>query len=500
MNRCFILFVFVVLNFFKGWPQENIPLGTWRLHLSYNDVNSLAVAEDRVFAASNSGIMIYDKVDQSITTISKVDGLSSSLITALGYDQQWDVLLIGHQNGLISLLIDNQLSSVNNILNSSAISGSKKINHISINNDRAYLSTDFGVVVFDLDKKEVKETFRDLSDVGDVLIINQSTISMDSIYLATEKGVIAGSLVGTSNLLDFRSWKRYDQGSFNSNVSVISVYSNSVHAGINATGIFRLTNGSWGMQNYLQNESFRYLSSSMSDLMVTTTDKVWRYDGVTLVEIGAGEIENPDYAIEDTEGIWIADSERGLVKLNGSTAIGYKPNGPSSNSGWRINYAQDVSVALHGGFSNSAQPLNRKPFLDQFIAGQWMVLPTTTSSDITDLEKRGDVFFISSFGSGIERIDGEGTTIFNDLNSPITKINPTDPFLPITSIEGSADGLWVANYGGQTSLHLLSNDLSWQSFSFTQPQASFPVELLVDQSTRVWMVIDPTKGRGSGCF
>lgn len=494
--KYFIQIVLLAASILKGWTQENIPLGTWRLHLSYNDLNSLAVAHDRVFAADNSGIMIYDKLDQSISTLSKVDGLSSSLITALGYDQQRDILLIGHQNGLISLLKGNQLSSVNNILVSAAISGSKRINHVCISMDRAYLSTDFGVVVFDLEKREVKETYRDLSATGEVLKINQSTVLMDSIFLATENGVIAGSLVGASNLLDYRSWKRYDQGPLNDNVAVIGVFSDSVHAGINAAGVFRLVSGSWVLQNYLQSETFRSVSSSMSNLIITTPDKIWYYDGVALVDVGAGEIDNPDAAIEENGGIWVADGMRGLVKLNGSTSAIFKPNGPSFNSGWRIKYTQDATTSVHGGFSSSIQPFNRKPILDQFQAGQWKALTTTTDSDITDIEKRGDALFISSFGSGIERVDGEGTAIFNDLNSPLSKINSADPFIPITAIEGSAVGLWVANYGVTTSLHLLSNDLSWQSFSFTQPQASFPIDLLVDQSQRVWMVIDPTKGGG----
>ena len=494
--QIFIQLLLYSFTFIESWSQENIPLGTWRLHLSYIDVNHVAVADDRVFAAINSGIMIYDKLDQSITTVTKMEGLISSLITALSYDQQRDILLIGHQNGLISILTNSQLFSVNNILTSTAISGSKKINHISIHNENAFLSTDFGVVVFDLNKREVKETYRDLSETGDVLKINQTAVLTDSIFLATENGVIAGSLTGTSNLLDFRSWKRYDQGPLSAHVAVIGVFSNSIHAGINGTGLFRLVDGNWVLQNYLQNESFRYVSSAVADLIVTTTDQVWRYDGVTLVELGAGEIKNPDAAIEEAGLIWVADGEKGLVKFNGSSAMSFKPNGPSSNAGWRINYNQDITRAIHGGFSSSDQPLNRKPSLDQFINGQWSELPSTTGNDITDFDKSGNVLFISSFGSGIERIDSESTTILNDLNSPLTKINPTDPFIPITSIEGSANGLWVANYGVLKSLHLLSNDLSWQSFSFTQAQASFPIELLVDQNARVWMVINPAKGGG----
>ncbi len=494
--RCLWLLVFFASHTIDGWSQENIPLGTWRMHLSYNDVNSLAVSADRVFAATNIGIIIFNKTDETITTVTKVDGLDNSIITALNHDRQRDALLIGHESGLFTILSGNQLAVINNVAVSSAISGSKRINHILIHDKWAFCSTDFGVVVLDLDKKEVKETYRDLSESGEVLRINQSSILMDSIFLATEKGVIRASLVGTSNLLDYRSWKRYDQGQLASNIPVIASYANSIHIGINAMGIFRLEGGAWVQQSYLQNESFRWLSSTMPNLVITTWDKVWLYDGVMLAQKGANEIVNPEAAIEDATGIWIADAEGGLIKIEASVARNYQPDGPSSNNGWRIKYAGDAITAVYGGFSNSIQPLSRRPLSDRFVAGQWKKLSTTSIGDITDFETWANVQFISSFGTGIERVDEEGIMIFDNSNSPLSKINPVDQFVPVTAIEGSSVGLWVANYGSPVSLHLLSADLSWQSFSFTQPQASFPTDLKVDHSGKVWMIVDPNRGGG----
>ena len=85
-------------------------------------------------------------------------------------------------------------------------------NHISLQSAFAYLSTDYGVVVFDLNSNEVKETWRDLGVNGAKLKIFQSTFLGDSIFLGTEQGILVGNL--NDNLLDYNNWKRFDQGSF----------------------------------------------------------------------------------------------------------------------------------------------------------------------------------------------------------------------------------------------------------------------------------------------
>lgn len=483
----------------SGWTQENIALGTWSLHLSFNNLNALAVAPDRVYAANEIGIMVLDKDEKSATTISKIDGLNGSSITTLAYAVAHNILLIGHESGLLSIVKGNEISSINSLVVSSAISGSRKINHIIVNGNFAYVSTDFGLAVFNLENNEVRETYRDLSDVGEVLKINQGAVLADSIFLATEKGVIAGSLTG-SNLLDFRNWKRYDQGIFDNNIQSITVHEGELFTAINMSGVYVLQNGTWSLQGFLQNENFKQLYSSFSNLAITTSDKVWIYDGLSASEIGVGETKDPDVAMLDDDGsIWVADGSRGLLSINGGVT-GFKPNGPSSNTGWRIDHSILGIVFVKGGFTNGLQPLDKMLPVDLFANGVWSVLPASPQKDITDFDRIGTANFYSSATFGLERSTPEETLIFDDNNSPLTKINPPDLYVPVPSIETSSDGLWVANYGGVMPLHLLTNDLTWHSYSFTQPQAKYPVELLVDKLSQTWMVIDPFKGGGIVVF
>lgn len=464
--------------------------------MSFNNLTSLAVAPDQVYTSNDIGLMILNKADQQLSQVSKIDGLSGATITTLAYDEQRNALVIGFQNGLLNILKGNRISVYNGVANSSAISGSRAINNITINGSLAFLSTDFGVVVFDMDKNELRETYRDLGEAGETLRIFQSVIHQDSLFLATENGILAGSLNGTSNLLDFRSWKRYSQGDLNNSIQAITVFNGQLYAAINAMGIYTLQNGSWVQQSFLQGQSFNGLSSS-ANLIVTTAEKVWVTNGSAITEAAADALVNPSMAIEETDGtIWIADGKSGLIAFANGAVTKVKTNGPSSNAMWRSTYSNDRVIVSKGGYNSSSLPLKQLSNVDQFLNGQWSILPTTLTTDITDQAKAFNATFISTFGSGLERITNENTLIFDHTNSPLVENNSTDGYTLVPSIENSTNGLWVANYGVPTSLHLLADDLTWETFSFTQPQAQFPVDLLVDQLGAVWMVIDPAKGGG----
>jgi len=483
-----------------GWAQENIPVGTWRLHLSFNDLNALAIAPNHIYAANDVGIIDFEKDSQEITIISKINGLSGAPISALAYDEQRKLLLIAFENGLINLLSENKISVYSNLANSSAISGSRKINHITLYNALAYLSTDFGVVVFDLDKREVKETYRDLSDTGENLVIKESVVLQDSIYLATEQGVVAGAINGSDNLLDFRSWKRYSAGPLSGSIASVTSFNGQIYAAVNSSGVFLLQDGTWLQQPFLQTETFKSIFGSSDELFITTIDKVWSVSDGMASEVGTGAVNKPDAARNDVEGIiWIAEGTNGLLSVNDGVINNVKPNGPSTNSLWRITYSGDRILNSKGGYSSTLQPLENASSIDQFNGGQWSVLPSELKTDITDQVKDVSTIFIASFGKGLEKFTGSESTIFDETNSPLKKSQAVNQIL-IPSIELSSDGVWVSNYGVSPSLHLLSGASTWESFSLSQSQAQYPLDILVDRNGLVWMVIDPLKGGGIVVF
>lgn len=480
-----------VLVFITNVKAQEIPLGTWRAHISYHSVHSIAQSPASIYAAAANGIIAIDKAEGNLSSFNKLNGLSGTGITGLAFDTGQNQLLVGYADGTLDIIQGNTITRFSALKNSTLIAGSKKINSIAIRQPYGYLTTDFGTVVFDLARLDVKETWRDLGVNGTSIKIFQGTFKNDSIFLATEKGVLAGDL--DNNLMDFNNWKRFNQGSFSGNVKSIATFNNRIYAALDNDGIYYYENGSWTKEAFLQGETFTGLSS-YSDLLITTPTQVWRMNsGGTLTEVTSNLFQNPLTALEDNTGIlWIGDGRNGLLSQLTSSFAPLNPNGPSFHGSFRFRYQAGSLFAVAGGFKPDFTAAGKTEFVNQFTTGTnssgWATLPDYFQQDVTGIEFSGNKIFVSSFTQGLQVHDNT-VTVFNSSNSPLTGSR-------ISAITSTAEGLWVANYNSVMPLHLLKPDNTWQSFSFPVIAAQYPVNLLMDNLGQVWTILDPSNGGG----
>ncbi|SKC74107.1 type IX secretion system anionic LPS delivery protein PorZ [Ohtaekwangia koreensis] len=475
-----------------SYAQE-IPIGTWRVHTSYNSIKSIAIDDDYIFGAATNGIMVLDREDNSITSYSKLSGLSGTTVTYIQYDALTEQLLIAYDDGKIDVIKNNVIKSLDPLANAS-ITGSKKINHIAINNGLAYFAADFGVVVFDLSRAEVKETWRDLGVTGETLKINAVTFKDDSIFLATEKGILAGDL--QDNLLDFANYKRFNTGMLSGSIQAIASFNSKVYAVINTTGIVSYTAGNWTNEGYLSGEIFTFLNASGSDLLVGADDNLWKINATNvLTEVIDEKIEAPLFALEENGKFWIGDNVNGLLSNYSGSFQSYLPNGPTQPDIFRLAYADGVVWNIPGGYSSGFIRLGNVGIVDEFVNGVWS--PRKTSlKDITDVasSQQSESVYYASFDRGVEKINSDGTSIvYNETNSTLGAAN-------VTAIENSSTGLWVTEYGTLNSLHLLKEDNTWESFAAPIFAARYPVDLAIDLSGYIWMVTNPAQGGGIYVF
>jgi enamine deaminase RidA (YjgF/YER057c/UK114 family) len=68
------------------------------------------------------------------------------------------------------------------------------------------MSYDFGLVVLDLDKKEVKETYLYLGENGNALGVSQSVVVGNILYISTPIGIRQATLSNEVNLQYFGNW------------------------------------------------------------------------------------------------------------------------------------------------------------------------------------------------------------------------------------------------------------------------------------------------------
>jgi hypothetical protein len=481
---------------YKAIAQTEIPLLAWRMHLSYNTINSIAIGEDKVFGAAKNSVMVLDKNDHSISTYSKLNGLTGAGISFINYNTSSDELLIAYEDGNLDIVEGNTVINFNRLKESTAVTGSKRINHIAFKGALAYMATDYGEVVFDLLRNEVKETWRDLSSTGTKIKIFQSTILGDSIFLATEKGVIAGNL--GDNLLDYNNYKRFDQGVFSAAVQAISQFNGKIYVALDNVGIYHYSIGAWTKEPFLQSLDFTSMNESANHLLITEGNNLWQLDAANnLIQIADDLIDKPLFALEDAPGkIWIADAVNGLIANDNTSFIRYLPNGPFSSSSSRLKFNNGSMYSLPGGYSSSFNALNNNVGYDSFANGIW-TNHSASARDITDIDFFGNEIYLSSFGYGVEKQDVQGNSeIFNENNSSLINTNPPGRFVNITALENSTDGLWVANYGTSNSLHLLDASNTWHPFTFSTFAARFPTNILVDYYGYVWMILNPVQGGG----
>ena len=155
-------------------------IGEWTTHTPCFKVISVDLMGNNVFAATPYDIYYYNTNDNSINHLSKVNGLSDIGISVIRYSEAAGVMFVGYTNTNIDI-IDNQGDVINipDIYNK-YILGDKTINNVFFNSNFAYVCCGFGIVVIDLRRYEVKDTYI-IGPNGSYLGVNDLTIC-DNIF------------------------------------------------------------------------------------------------------------------------------------------------------------------------------------------------------------------------------------------------------------------------------------------------------------------------------
>ncbi len=487
--------VLLVLAPILSFGQIDIPIGTWRTHFSYNSAKRIALAGNQVYVASDRGLFIFDKEDNSITTISKIDGLSEDNVAALAYDELTQQLIIGYNSGNIDVLQKDKIININLVDNSQVI-GSKRINHVLVQEGYTFVATDYGLLNVDLQKLEVKEIYRQLGEGAIQIKVNQSAILNDSIYLATEMGVIASNFKNGVNLFDASNWTRYTAIK-DKNIAGLASFDDNVVAAIDQNGLFQLKNN-WQPIVNLPNASFSFISDSGGLLLYITNEGVFvlaTLESPNPTIISDELMVSANQIFSDGKSFWVADETNGLVTNYQNQYQSIMPNGPVSNTTFRLYYAEGNLNTIPGGFTPTGQPSNLNETISLFNNGQWQALnENNVFRDFTDavFDPATQSYYYTSFGNGLLKIDMDGNkVVFDETNSTLQQTETEPPGINLTSVTSSTEGIWVTNYGASQPLHLYTNN-QWQSFSL----AISSLLDVVNTNRFLWFVIDPSAGGG----
>ncbi|MEJ8801109.1 type IX secretion system anionic LPS delivery protein PorZ [Pontibacter sp. H249] len=515
-----LLSLCLLLRMIPAHAQSNLALGDWRLHIPYQQSKAVADAGNKVYVAAEEGLFYFDKEFNTTETISKVDGLSEQQISTIVFDDATQTLLIAYKNTNIDLIQNGKIINISDILRK-AISGEKTINDVIVHNKQAFISSTFGVIVLDLVKHEVRDSYRNLGPNGETVNVRAAAILRDSIYLTTNLGVMASKYSNT-NLQDYHNWSGFNAGlpASASGANKLAVFNDKVYVSLAAGGVYTLQQGNWQPAAVSATGVVSALSATASHLAITTPAgvSVMAKDG-NVTNVSHQLLKAPKDAEVSTNGIiWVADMQAGLVKLstNDTDATAYTPNGPFSKNSFKVyTYGGNVYV-LSGGYSAAYLQNDAWNGFYEYTQGEWKsyngyVYPgSVQGNDLVDavFNPVTDKLYLASYGKGL--IEWQGVTeakLFNGLNSPLLSaqtawVDKTE-YVRVTSVAVDSEGnVWAVNrnnLAGSPGLHRLSPDGTWTSFTLPGiPDGSNLDQILIDDDGQKWLSIARRGNQRSG--
>ena len=516
------------------WGQYEV--SSWRDHFPYKAANEVMIAGHEVVARTPHALFTVDTATYEVARVVKGPGLSQGNPSALGYDEVRDQWIVAYEDGGVDL---RDAWGVTNIpdLRIAQVVGSKRIHAVTVEGDFAYLASAVGVVVLDLAKREIADTWslKPPSSQADARCV----LSFDGQWLVgTDQGVLVADQSDPflANPDRWTEWeaapdlgavldlKRFADAWWmatevaDSDLAVMWRGSDDgvwdVMDGWDSNGLEwgGMASGSWVLgENGVREQG----------LVVASCCEAWGWNDEGLNE--PFEEPLPDFAVvqdvaidvSDPEGrVWLASNIGGAVTWvpqPTATSIptrGNRPDGPPKSAVRRMDCWNDNLWVATGTVSPSWTPQYRADGLFQFSDRSWNVppLPESTNSiegirDIMDVSidptDPSHVVF-SSYEEGlIELRDGEVVRVLNASNSSIEESGVGgSPRSAVSGLDFDTDGnLWFTTPWTVNCLHVMLPDGTTVGMDLgDEGQNLLFGDVEVTRDGYVWVVLPRGKG------
>lgn len=467
---------------FTALPTDYNTAG-WKAYLSYHHTNSVEESANEVYVVAEGYLYTYGKEDRSIKQYHRGNGLNENSISLIGYNKQTKSLIIVYENSNIDLFQNGMTKNIPYLSTHISIQD-KSVNSIMITNKLAYLSTSFGLVVVDMEKKEIKETYH-LS-----LNIHSCAIHNGSIYASVKnKDNIPSSLLYASlgdNLQDKANWKTYILPDFpkENSISTIVSFKNRLLYFVKNKGVYYEKNGT--TVPLVSNPTMSIVKTTGDKLICISASQVYIFsDFQTFDQIN--NLSAKDISTYQVDRYWIAEGDKGLrsIKKTGSNlfeAINepIRLDGPYTNSSYKIICENDKVYTIPGGKGIlNGKRLNKAGSISIYDYNKWTLIDPTevytkfnkwprdyTSIAVSSNVEGQESIYASSMGDGIIQYqDGKAIHSYDEKNSPIQNAGGLAAnYCFMDGLAFDKDGnLWMTNSEVNDAIKILDTHGKWHS-------------------------------------
>lgn len=470
--------------------------GEWKSYTDMKSVRDLAANDEALAAATAGGLFFYSFAGRKFTQVTNTDGLGSNDLTAITILPNGEIWT-GSGDGVLNYFRDKTWRRLNDIKESTRIQ--KGIRRFLVAGDTLFIGTDFGVVVYRLDRMEFGDTFANMGFMIPTRI-NDMRLRGRSLWVATDQGVAVASL-DHPNPSSPSAWTRYQSGLPSVNVLSLEVFRDTVVAGT-----------SLGLA-YLRGSSFQSVSSfssrSVADILAEPSRLVVLSNSATGFSVEAlSDISSSAQLLAQATGsAGVLQYVPGMNQIvAGTVARGIYlppndflfPNGPQSNL--FISVATDESgvVWAASGISdrgtgfyryNPSLPADRQ--WKNFTVGSF---PIMADDDYYKVSVAGGSVWVSSWGYGVVEVvkDTVRRRIDHTSSPRLAGSVPQNPsFVVVGSVAADPQGaVWFVNRTAITGNYLakLSSDTSFTYYQNSlMPTEGRFTAMVVDRYGTKWI-------------
>ena len=472
--------------------KAGIPVGTWKAHPAYNNATKAVKAFGEIYVLSDGGIYSYNPEYDELYTIDKVTGLSDTDISCIEYCKTQNALLLVYSNGNIDILYDDYtIYNVTDLKNNNL--GSVTVNELKITGDYAYLSTNIGLVIFDIKRCEIKNTYRFDTPV------NTSVIYNDTLYCATYNGVFKGDI--SDNLMDKTNWKLFSDKVFRK----LFIFDNQL-SGLTNIGIVYTIKES--------DASLTHVLSFVDELSLTADNRLALVQDTFLTfytsykNLKSYPLHSHIYdVVTDGDDIWLCQGVDGLCRYeideSGITVkdTHLKPNSPRRNWFHSVSWPQQTTMLAVGGYHNYNN-IDYEGTLMLYENGRWSYfednLKNKTGLKYINLTEAvqdpndPNHYFVGSAGQGLYEFRNlKFQHLYTWDNSPLQSILTVDKYnyVRISALQYDKNGnLWMINNEVDSMIKVLKSNGEWESLYYSEI-AGLPTlkQMRFDHNGYIWL-------------
>ena len=532
---CLLLGVVLITNpiCLPAQTGKGIPVGAWRMHTPFNSGFDICEMEGRIYVGTSNGLFYYDKADQSVNTLTKINGLSGIGISCMAKHPTRNLIMVGYEDGNLDLVEGNNIYNAKDIVTGSNIIGSKKINRIKFWKDDAILSCEFGLVIFNITKREIRESNIAFSHINSGTTIPvRDCIRFNNFYYAL---TAAEGLKVLSVKEDLKNTPRWQLLGSNASLPAASYIYQTIDS-VGGKLVITTLNNIHVKEPLIDNFPFISLGGDKRRLRFFENKYYLCVNDVVLIYetpfadpaiLRCSKFSALSDCFVENETIWLSDLNNGLIRISPGDTTVFEANAPAASISFSLTSYQDKIVSCAGGYlipTGGSANGNRQAF-SIFNDNRWTNYHPALDSRVPDFKDITSAVFnpseqklyLSSFGDGIYTKQNDSYFLLNDstTNAGLCNVifddciynfdNPIDRPKDRRYVKVAAaafdlfGGLWAANYeakGGTIRRRNAAGE--WlEPLVLRSANGEFPLDIKVDRNNYKWVRMAPTKVNSS---